>query len=331
MIRLVFAARRVVVDVGDAVDVAGGHQLVDASGDRRHAGLIRKFGDDDLEAAVVVLLDARLGAHLHRAATGLIRVDDPGATEDVRPGREVGTGDVLHQVLDGGVGMVDEVDDGVDGLAEVVRRDVRRHAHGDALAAVDEQVREPGRQDERFLGRAVVVRDHVDGVFVDVREQLHGQRVEAALRVARSGGAEVGRAVVAVEVDQRVTQRERLGHAHECGVDGRVAVRVEAGHGVAGDARTLDVTAIGAEPLLLHVPDDPAVHRLEPVAHVRQRPRHDDRHRILEERRLHLVGKRNRQHRIIRRVTTRGISRISHERCPVVVKSEEASREARTK
>jgi hypothetical protein len=37
----------------------------------------------------------------------------------------------------------------VDHLAEVVRRDARRHADGDALRAVDEQVREARRQDDR--------------------------------------------------------------------------------------------------------------------------------------------------------------------------------------
>ena len=143
---------------------------------------------------------------------------------------------------------------GVDDLAEVVRRDVGGHADGDALAAVDQQVGEPRRQHRRLLAAAVVGRLHVDGVFVDVGQQLHRQRVQAALGVARGGRAEVGGAVVAVEVDQRVAQRERLGHAHERVVDGAVAVRVVLGHGVAGDAGALDERAVGAEALLAPCP-----------------------------------------------------------------------------
>ena len=73
-----------------------------------------------------------------------------------------------------------------------------------------------------------------------------------------------------MEVDQRVAQRERLGHAHEGVVDRAVAVRVVVGHRVAGDAGALDVVAVGPEALHLHVPEDPAVHRLEPVADVGQ-------------------------------------------------------------
>ena len=36
-------------------------------------------------------------------------------------------------------------------LPQVVRRDPGRHADRDALGAVDQQVREPGRQDRRLL------------------------------------------------------------------------------------------------------------------------------------------------------------------------------------
>jgi hypothetical protein len=39
--------------------------------------------------------------------------------------------------------MLEVVDDGVDRLAHVVRRDVRRHPDRDAAGAVDEKVREP--------------------------------------------------------------------------------------------------------------------------------------------------------------------------------------------
>ncbi len=46
-------------------------------------------------------------------------------------------------------GVVDDGDSGVDDFAEVVRRDVGRHADADAGGAVNQQVRS-GRQDRRF-------------------------------------------------------------------------------------------------------------------------------------------------------------------------------------
>ena len=147
------ATGRAVVDVADAVEVAAVDELLDAAGDRRAAGLVRQLGDDDLVAAALGLLDRRRGAHLDAAAAGAVGVHDAGAAEDAAAGREVGALDELHQVVGGGIGVVDEVDRGVDDLAEVVRRDVGGHADGDALAAVDEQVGEPRRQDRRLDSR----------------------------------------------------------------------------------------------------------------------------------------------------------------------------------
>ena len=120
-------------------------------GDRR---LVRHLGDDDLVAAAAApLLDLAHRPQADRALAGAVGVDDPLAAHDQRAGGEVGALHELHQVVGRGVGVVDEVDGGVDHLAEVVGRDVGGHADRDALAAVDEQVREPGRQHERLLDR----------------------------------------------------------------------------------------------------------------------------------------------------------------------------------
>jgi hypothetical protein len=85
-----------------------------------------------------------------------------------------------------------------------VRRDVRRHADGDARGAVDEQVRHLRRQDERLLRRVVEVRDEVDGLAVDVGEQLLRESRQPALGVAVGGGGiAVDGTEVALPVDQR--------------------------------------------------------------------------------------------------------------------------------
>jgi hypothetical protein len=185
--------------------------------------------------------------------------------------------------------VLDEVDGGVDHLAQVVGRDVGGHADRDALAAVDQQVREPRREDRGLLGLPGVVVDEVDRVLVDAVEEAHGQGRQAALRVPRGGRTEVRAAEVAVAVDEGVAQREVLGHAHEGVVDGAVAVGVVLAHHVAGDPGALHVAAVGAGAEVLHAPEDPAVHRLEAVARVGQGPGRDDRHGVVEEGALHLL------------------------------------------
>jgi hypothetical protein len=57
----------------------------------------------------------------------------------------------------------------------------------------------------------------------------------------------------------------------------------------ADHARALDVTLVGGVPLLVHGVENSPMHRLEPVAHVRERPADDDAHRVVEIRLAHLV------------------------------------------
>ena len=196
----------------------------------------------------------------------------------------------LEQLLATDLGVLEVVLGAGRDLAQVVRRDLRGHADGDAGRAVDEQVGEAARQHRRLERLAVVVRHEVDGVLLDVPHHLHGDRGHPALGVSRGGSAVVAaRAEVALTVDERVAQRPVLHEAHEGVVDRRVAVRVVVTHDVADDARALVVAAVGAVAAVVHRVDDAAVHRLEAVAHVGQGAADDDRHGVLDVAALHLV------------------------------------------
>ena len=59
---------------------------------------------------------------------------------------------------------------GIDHFGQVVRRDARGHTDGDADGAVQQQVRQLGRQNARFVMRTVVVRRKVDGIFLDIEQ-----------------------------------------------------------------------------------------------------------------------------------------------------------------
>src|SRR5690606_11380769 len=117
-----------------------------------------------------------LGArtHVDAAAAGEIGLLDAAHAVDDAGGRKVRTGDVFHQGTDVEAGVVDQRHAGVDDLGEVVRRNIGRHADGDAGRAVDQQVRQPGREDRGLPLRLVVVGDEIDGLLVDIREQLVG-------------------------------------------------------------------------------------------------------------------------------------------------------------
>ena len=268
-------------EVGDLLD----HAFVAAL-----ANAVGQLVDHDRRASAAQLLDVRACAHDDAAATRAIRLADPVAPDDDPRRREVRALDVLHQALDVDGRLVDQRHERVDRLAEVVRRDVRRHADRDPRRAVDEQVREARGQDDGLAARLVVVRLEVDGVRVDVAQQLGRDPTEAALRVAhRRGRVAVDVPEVALPVDERVAHRERLREPDERVVDRGVAVRVVRAHHLADDARGLLVRPVRLHPGLVHAVEHAPVHRLEPVAHVGQRARDDHAHRVVQEARAHLL------------------------------------------
>ena len=176
-----------------------------------------------------------------------------------------------------------------------MRRDVGRHADGDAAGAVDQQVRELGRQDHRLLLAPVIVRLKIDGLVLEIVEKSHGGAREPNLGVALGRGRiAVDRAEIALPVDQRHAHGELLRHAHQRVVDRLVAVRVILTHGVAGHARRFVVGAIRRVVVLVHRIEDAAMHWLQPVAHIGQRTGDDHAHGVIEIRPLHLVDDRDR-------------------------------------
>ena len=175
-----------------------------------------------------------------------------------------------------------------------MRRDVGRHADRDAAGAVDEDVGKARGQDDRLELLLVVIGLEVDGVLVDILEQLHRDFLEPHLGVAlRRGRVAVDRAEIALAVEQRHPHREVLRHAHQRVIDRQIAVRMIFAHHVAGDARGFVVGPVGREILLAHREQDAPVDRLQAVAHVGQRAADDHAHRVIEIAAPHLVGDRN--------------------------------------
>ena len=155
------------------------------------------------------------------------------------------------------------------------------------VAPLIEQIRNARRQDHRLFARAVVVGPERHGVLLDLGQHLVADPRQAAFGVThRRGAVAVERSEVARAVDERIAQRERLRHADERLVERRVAVRMVVAHHVADDLRALAMPGVGGQVLLPHRVEDAALHRLQPVAHVGQRARRDDRQRVVEIARL---------------------------------------------
>ena len=167
--------------------VLGG--LGDLLDQRVLALLERDFGEHD-RAALAALLDLVAAADDDRAAAGLIGRAAARAAEDHRAGREVRPGHDLHQLLDRDRAVFDIGQAGVDHFAQVMRRDVGRHADRDAAGAVDQQVGEAGGEDRRLAFGAVVIVLEIDRVLVDDRRAARSRPWPAAPRCSASPPAD---------------------------------------------------------------------------------------------------------------------------------------------
>src|SRR5580700_11359693 len=135
-----------VAQFGNALDQLLAHAFGDALLQLGLVDLVGHFGEDERVAVLADLLDVALGAHHDRAAAGLVGGVRAGPADDDAAGREIRRGHVLHQLVDRDRRIVEIGAAGVDDFAEIVRRDVGRHADRDTLRAVDQEVREAGRQ-----------------------------------------------------------------------------------------------------------------------------------------------------------------------------------------
>ena len=223
-----------VLDMGDALDPLVAREFGYALDQRRLVHLIGDLRDDDRRTVAPDFLDTGARSQDHRAAPLVIGLPRPRPPEDQPAGRKVRRRDELHDLGDAEVGVLDQRQRRVDHLAEVVRRNVGGHADRDAARAVDQHVRELRRQHRRLAVLAVVVGLEVDGVLVDIRQQIGRRLVHAHLGVAhRRRLVAVHRAEVALPVEQHQRHRERLRHPHQRVVDRGVAVRVILAHRVA--------------------------------------------------------------------------------------------------
>ena len=159
------------------------------------------------------------------APAGGVGRPDAGPAHDDALGGEVRSLDVLHQVGQGGVGIIQHADAGADDLPQVVGRDVGGHAHGDATGAVDQQVGESGGKDPGLLPALVEVGVPVHSILFDVPEHFVGDLAQTGLGVTVGcRGVAIHGAEVAVAVHQHVAHGEILGQADQGVVNRGVAV-----------------------------------------------------------------------------------------------------------
>ena len=280
----------VILDVRDALQPLVLDEGRDVFYQSRLVHAVRQLRNDYLESAVLCLDYLGLCAYHDLAAAGSVGGAYARATHDETAGREIRTRHTFHDLAELRVGIVDKQAHRVDGLAEVMGRYVGRHTDGDTVRAVDQEVREPRGQHRRLGEDVVEGRHEVDRVLIYIREHFRGDLAHPAFGIPVSRGwVAVDRAEVAVTVDEHIAHRKILSESYHSVIDRSVAVGMIFTQNFADGVGALAVRLRGGYAVLIHTVQYAPVDGLESVPYVRQSARHDDAHRIIEERLSHLA------------------------------------------
>ncbi len=261
-----------VAQIGNALDPFLADQVGDLLDHRRLVHLVRDRVNDDRLALLADCFHGRFRPHDDRTASGGQGVARAGPAHNLCPGREIRRRDDVQQRTVGNLRIVQQGQRRIHDLAQIVRRDVRRHAHRDPAGPVGEQVGEQAGEDDRLFFLVVVGRHEIDRALVQPRHQGHRGPGQARFGVAGGSGIiAVDIAEVALPLNQRVAQRKGLREADHRIVDGGIAMRVVLAQHLTHHAGGFLVRRVGPKPQLAHRPQQAAVDRFQPVAKIGQR------------------------------------------------------------
>ena len=169
----------------------------------------------------------------------------PCAAENDAAGRKIRPRHDRDQFVDRERRIVDQRNAGVDHLAEIVRRDIGRHADGDAAGAVDQKIGKARRQHHRLALGIVVIWLEVDGVLVEIATSACADLLQPRFGVTHGcRRIAVDRTEIALAVDQRQAHGKILRHAHQRVVDRLVAMRMIFADDVADDVRGFQILLV---------------------------------------------------------------------------------------
>jgi hypothetical protein len=272
-----------VAQVADTHEPTLLHEIGDLLDECGFVGLIGDLGDDDLERPGFCLDDLRFRPGRDPTLPGRIRLTDVLRVVYDATGREIRSLDELHEIIDAGIRMIDEVADAVHELVQVMWRNVRRHTDRDTDRTIQEKLRKFRREHGRLHMYAVEVRNEVHRVLLDIEHHLFRDRGKFRFGIAiRRRTITVERTEVSLPPDERVPKRKVLRHADHGLIHRGVAVRMVLPEHFTDDRRRFPEFRTRAETGRPHRIEDAAMHRLHAVTNIRQGARHDDTHRVVE-------------------------------------------------
>ena len=292
-----------VPDIGNALQPLVLHLIGKALDQHPLIDLIGKLRNNDAGAVMAKLLKFMPRPDHNAAPACCIGRPDTGPAHDNALCGKIRSLDVLHQIGEGGIGVIQHADARADDLPQIVGRDIGGHTNGNAAGAVYQQVGEAGGKDTGLLPALVEVGVPVHGVLFDVPQHFIGNFAQPGLRITVGcRGIAIHGAEVAVTVHQHIAHGKVLRQTHQRVIHRGVAMGMVPAQHVAHAGSGLFKGLVRGQIVLVHGVQNTPVHRLQTVPHIRQGAAHNDTHGVFDIGVLHLRHQR-RLHNFLIRVT----------------------------
>ena len=193
---------RKVVNAAHAGDFLRSDGILELFDDFLGAHQVGEFGKDDSLLACRHVFDARRGPGLEDPAAGFVGLTNRVKPNDLAALRKVRSRDKAHEIIQGGIGVFQQVLRSGNHFYQIMRGHVGCHSHGDARGAVHQEVGDGGGEDRGLGLRVVVIWHHVHDVFIQRSGHGKGGGPHAYFRVARGGRPVIERTEIAVPIHQ---------------------------------------------------------------------------------------------------------------------------------
>ena len=205
-----------IADVGNIFKLLLAHQLGDLFNQAGFVDLVRNLRNNDALPVVLTGFDIRFCPNNDSSPSGRVRFPHSVVAIDDSPGGEVGSFDDLHQFLVIDIGVFNVGNTPVDHFAEIVRRNICRHADGDTARAVDEKVGDLCGENGGFFQCIVKIRCELNGVFLQIAQHFFRDTGEAHFSVPHCRRRiAVDRTKISLSVHKHVAHRKILRHADD--------------------------------------------------------------------------------------------------------------------
>jgi len=208
---------RFITDIGYPFNLFGIDQLGNIFEKPGFVNSIRNLGNNYFVLlAFFSTFDSAFGSQVNNPLTFHISPADILTVKNITTCGEIRPWNKFHNIIHCRLRMIDQINQPITDLNQIVRRNITGHADCDSRRTVDQKVRKLGWQDLRHQQALIIVRNKIDGVFINVSQEFFGQTRHSDFGITHGRRwVTIDRTKITLTVNQWIAKAEVLSHSDQ--------------------------------------------------------------------------------------------------------------------